>query len=48
MRIIEQMYKQQEEEFKIDLAYEEWLREFIDKPSTSINNPNYIPPQLGA
>lgn len=48
MRIKEQMYNQKEEEFKIDLAYEEWLRDFIDNSSTSVNNHNYIPPQVGA
>lgn len=43
MRVKEQIQKKLENDFKIDLAYEECLKDFIAKADTSINNPNYLP-----
>lgn len=34
-KIKEQMMQEQEEEFELELSYQEWLRDNIDEPSES-------------
>ena len=33
MKVKDQMIKQQEEEFELDLSYQEWLRDNLQEPS---------------